>query len=52
MVDFDVIFRMNWFHDCSVSIDYRTRIIKFNFQNELVLEWKGGNSILRGRIIS
>ena len=26
--------------------------MKFNFPNELVVEWKGGSSIPRGRIIS
>ena len=37
MVNFDVILRMNWLHDCFDSIDCRTRIVKFNFSNEPVL---------------
>ena len=52
MFDFDVILGMDWFHACFVSIDCRTRVVKFNFPNEPVLEWKGGNSIPRVRIIS
>ena len=52
MVDFDVILGMDWLHDSAASIDCRTRIVKFNFPNEPVLEWKGENSIPRGHIIS
>ena len=51
MVDFDVISAMDWLHDCFASIDCYTRIVKFNFPNEIVLEWKGGNFIHRGCII-
>ena len=35
-----------------LSIDCRTRVVKFNFPNETVLEWREGNFIQRGRIIS
>ena len=40
MVDFDVFLGMNWLHACFASISCRTRVIKFNFPNEPILEWK------------
>ena len=52
MVDFHVILWMNLLHDCFALIKCRTRIVKFNFLNESVVEWKGENSFPRGRIIS
>ena len=52
MVDFDVILGMDWLHACFASIYCRTRVVKFNFPNEPVVERKRGNSIPRGRIIS
>ena len=52
MVDFDVILGMDWLHDCFASINCRTKIVKFNFPNEPVLELKVVNFIPRGRIIS
>ena len=51
MVDFDVILGMDLLHACFDSIDYRTRVVKFNFPNNLILEWNGGNSINRSLII-
>ena len=43
---------MDWLHACFSSIECKTRVVKFNFPNESVLEWKEGNSIARGQIIS
>ncbi|KAG5590185.1 hypothetical protein H5410_040699 [Solanum commersonii] len=40
MVDFDVILGMDWLHACYTSVDCRTRVVRFQFPNELVLEWK------------
>ena len=52
MHDFDVIFGMDWLHAFFAFINSRTSVVKFKFPNELVVEWRGGNSIPRGRFIS
>ena len=52
MVDFNAILGMDRLHVCFASIDYRTTVVMFIFPNEPVLEWKGGNSIPIGHIIS
>ena len=52
MINFDVILGMDWLNACFSSIDCRTRVVKFNFPNKPVLEWKGVKSIPRGSIIS
>ena len=42
MLDFDIIFGMDLFDACFSSIDCRARVVRFNFPNETVVEWKGG----------
>ena len=39
MFYFDVILGMDLLHACFASIYCRLRVVKFNFTNELVLEW-------------
>ena len=51
-LDSDIILGIDWFHESFASINCKTRVVRFNFPNELVVEWKEGNSIFRGCIIS
>ena len=41
MLDFDITLGIDWLHDCFASIDCRSRVMKFNFPTEYVLERKG-----------
>ncbi|KAH0722564.1 hypothetical protein KY290_005215 [Solanum tuberosum] len=52
MVDFDVISGMDWLHTCYASIDYRTRVVKFQFPNEPVIEWSRSSAVPKGHFIS
>ena len=40
MVDFDVILGMDWLHSCIALVDCRTRIVRFQFLDEQILEFK------------
>ena len=52
MVYFGVILSMDWLHACYVSVDCRTRVVKFQFSNKRVLEWKISSGVLKGNFIS
>ena len=52
MLDFDIILGMDWLNNSFATIDCMTRVVRFNFPNEPVVEWKGRISIPRGHIIS
>ncbi|KAH0688918.1 hypothetical protein KY289_016276 [Solanum tuberosum] len=52
MVDFDVILGMDWLHACYASIDYRTRVVRFQIPNEPVIEWSNSSAVPKGRFIS
>ena len=34
--NFDIILGMDWLYACFASIDFRTRIVKFQFPNKLI----------------
>ncbi|XP_070004699.1 uncharacterized protein [Nicotiana sylvestris] len=52
MVDFDVIMGMDWLYSCFVKLDCRTRVMRLEFPNESVIEWKGNGVVPKGRFIS
>nr|AAV31171.1 Putative polyprotein, identical [Solanum tuberosum] len=52
MVDFDVISGMDWLHACYTSLDCRTRVVKFQFPNEPVIEWSSSSVVPKGCFIS
>ncbi|XP_070020045.1 uncharacterized protein [Nicotiana sylvestris] len=40
MVDFDVIMGMNWLYSCFAKLDCQTRVMRLEFPNKPVIEWK------------
>ncbi|XP_070056858.1 uncharacterized protein [Nicotiana tomentosiformis] len=52
MVDFNVIMGMDWFASCYANVDYRTKVVRFHFPGEPVIEWKRNIATPKGRFIS
>ena len=52
MVDFDVILGMDWLHSYYALVNCRTRIVRFPFQDEPILEYEGSSLAPMGRFIS
>lgn len=48
MLDFNVIWGMDWPHSFYASIDCRTRVVNIQFLKKPVPEWKEGKSIPKG----
>ncbi|XP_070045397.1 uncharacterized protein [Nicotiana tomentosiformis] len=46
MVDFDVIIGTDWLSSCYAMLDCRAKIVRFQYPNEEVLEWKGSSASL------
>jgi len=52
MVDFDVIMGMDWLASCYANVDCRTKMVRFQFPGEPVIEWKENIATPKGRFIS
>ncbi|WMV33094.1 hypothetical protein MTR67_026479 [Solanum verrucosum] len=48
MIDFEVILGMDWLHSCYALVDCRTRIVRFQFPDESILDWKGSSLVPMG----
>ncbi|XP_070020359.1 uncharacterized protein [Nicotiana sylvestris] len=52
MVNFVVIMGIDWLYSCFVKLDCRTRVMRLEFPNDPVIEWKGNGVVPKGRFIS
>ena len=52
MLDFDIIFCMDWIRKSYVTIDPRNVIVRFQFSNESELEQEGLSSNQTGKLVS
>ncbi|XP_075077068.1 uncharacterized protein LOC142163823 [Nicotiana tabacum] len=52
MVDFDVIMGFDWLYKCYAILDCRAKVVKFEFPNQAVREWKGNIAKPRGKFNS
>ena len=51
MVEFDVILCMDWFHAFYASVYCRTRIVKFPFPDDPILEWKNNSVVPKRKLV-
>ena len=48
MIDFDVIIFMGWLHAYYAYVYFRTRIVKYKFPNEPVVELNSSSAVPKG----
>ncbi|XP_070050877.1 uncharacterized protein [Nicotiana tomentosiformis] len=47
MVKVDIIMGMDWLASCYANVDCRSKMVRFQFPGESVLEWKGNTALPR-----
>ncbi|XP_070007457.1 uncharacterized protein [Nicotiana sylvestris] len=52
MVDLDAIMGMDWLASCYANVGCHTKMVRFQFPGEPVIEWKGNIATPKGRFIS
>ena len=52
MLVYDIIFGIDWLHKFYDFINYRNRVVRFQFPNELEIELEGRSSNPTGQIVS
>lgn len=52
MIEFDLIMGMDCLSSCYANVDFRAKIVIFQFPNKEVLEWKGCTALHVGMFIS
>ncbi|XP_070044933.1 uncharacterized protein [Nicotiana tomentosiformis] len=52
MVDFGVIMGIDWLYKCYTILDCRAKVVKFEFPNESIREWKGNIAEPRVKFIA
>ena len=52
MLDFHIILGMDWLLESYATIDYQSRVVRFQIPNELEMKWEGRRSNPTSQIVS